>query len=381
MGTDSMFDPARFAATRRPAMEASSLPGFCYRSPEWYEREIERIFMREWLFVGREEQIPAPGDYFSMDLVEEPIVVVRGQDRRVRAFSASCRHRGTRIVEPGEGHCTAFRCPYHAWTYALSGELLGAPEMQQTRQFDKRDFGLVPLAVDTWDGFLFVKFTPGGPGLSEFLGDLPDRLARYRMGDMVCTRRVTWDVACNWKVYVENAMEAYHVAFVHRKTIEETLPMNVWRAEEARGSYIILYGAAPGSLALLEGDSGFPMIEGLGQKELAGSYIPLIYPSTMLGCTVDCMWYLQILPAGPERTRVVVGSCFPRTTTQRSDFEQVASVYYKRWDATIPEDNWISERQQRGLRGRLTRPGRFSYREDLVPAIANYVLDRVLPPA
>jgi phenylpropionate dioxygenase-like ring-hydroxylating dioxygenase large terminal subunit len=379
-GGRDLFDPTRFAATRRPALEASGLPAFCYTSPAWYAREVERIFLREWIFVGRADQIPHPGDYLAVEIAGEPLVVVRDQQGEIRAFSASCRHRGTRIVS-ADGHARAFRCPYHAWTYALDGQLIGCAEMQRTRDFDRSRYGLVPIALERWAGFLFVRLSPEGPGLAAFLGDLPERLAGYRLDEMVCTRRVTYDLACNWKVYVENAMEVYHVPFVHGKTIEETVPMSVWTEEEARGSYIILYGAAPGSLALLEGDEGFPPIEGLPEKLAAGSYIPLIYPSTMLGCTIDTMWWLQILPGGPERTWVTVGSCFPRATVARPDFATVAARYYTRWDTTIPEDNAISALQQQGLRARLSRPGRYSYREVLVHDIATYVLDRVLDPA
>jgi phenylpropionate dioxygenase-like ring-hydroxylating dioxygenase large terminal subunit len=380
MATTGLFNPKLYAATRRPTMEASGLPGWCYTSPDWYAREIDRLFFKEWLFVGRADQIPNPGDYMSLDILEEPLVIVRDQQQQVRAFSASCRHRGTRIVS-GQGSCRTFRCPYHAWTYSLEGELLGTPEMKQTKEFDRSRYGLVSVRLETWDGFLFINFDPNAASLGEFLGDLPATLARYRFADMVCTRVIFYDLACNWKVYVENAMEVYHVAFVHQKTIEEVLPTSVWSTVPSRGSYINLYGAAPGSLALLEGDRGFPPIQGLGDKELGGSYIPLIYPNTMLGVTVDCAWWLQILPTGPERTRVGVGSCFPRTTAARPDFAETAERYYKRWDATIPEDNWISELQQQGLRSRLNRPGRYSYREELVHTIANYVLDRVLDPA
>lgn len=376
----NIFDPRLFAATRRPVMEASGLPGLCYTSPEWYEREVERIFLKDWIFVGRADQVPTPGDYVSLDIVGEPIVVVRGDDQQIRAFSASCRHRGTRIVS-GNGNCgKSFRCPYHAWTYALDGRLIGCAEMRETRDFDRSQYGLVPVRLESWDGFLFVSFDPGAVSLAEFLGDLPGKMAGYRFSEMVCTRVVGYDLACNWKIYVENAMEVYHVAFVHRKTIEETLPMNVWTEEEARGNYIILYGAAPGSLALLQGDVGFPPIEGLAGKLANGSYIPHLMPNTMLGCTIDTAWWLQILPTGPRTTRVNVGSCFPRTTTERPDFAETAERYYKRWDTTIPEDNWISELQQQGLRARLNRPGRYSSREVLVHTIANYVLDRVLDP-
>src|SRR5262249_25329229 len=146
----------------------------------------------------------------------------------------------------------------------------------------------------------------------------------YRMGEMVCTRLKEYDVACNWKVHVENAMEAYHVPMVHSKSIfkqkREPKP-----PEPTNGQYVALYTKhlpGQGSRAIFEGDAGLPEIPSLDQKAASGTYFILLYPTTMLGCTTDCMWYIEVRPVGPARCKVIVGSCFPKTTTERVDFSE-----------------------------------------------------------
>jgi phenylpropionate dioxygenase-like ring-hydroxylating dioxygenase large terminal subunit len=377
--TPDRFDPQRYAGVRRPAMEAETLPPWCYTSPEFYAREVERIFLKVWNFIGRADQIPDPGDYFALDFAGVPVIVVRDRAGEVRAFANTCRHRGTLLVE-GEGNCRAFKCPYHSWVYSLEGELLGAPEMQETKNFDPSRYGLIPIKLETWDGFLFINFDPGSASLREYLGDLPGKLASYDFSEMVCVRRKRYDLACNWKIYVENAMEALHVATVHKSTIQKQ-KRTMAEPEVPGGEYVILYTAHEGSRALLPGDTGFPRIETLAGKPAGGSYYPLIYPSTMFGCTIDCMWYLELHPRGPGRTELIVGSCFPKKTVARPDFEEMITRYYKRWDISIPEDNAISEWQQRGLESPLCAPGRFSHLEPLVHAIDNWVLDRAIGPA
>jgi hypothetical protein len=132
-------------------------------------------------------------------------------------------------------------------------------------------------------------------------------------------------------------------------------------------------------MALLKDAKGFPTIETLiGRKEEKGTYAPLIYPSTYLACTIDCAWYLEMHPLGPDRTRMVHGALFPRSRLERPDFQELASNYFTRWDITIEEDIVASERQQKGVDTDYAKPGRFSYREPLVHEIDNWVLDQVL---
>jgi phenylpropionate dioxygenase-like ring-hydroxylating dioxygenase large terminal subunit len=366
-----------YASTQRPALAAETLPPFAYTSGDFYRREVERIFLKEWNFMGRADLVPNPGDYFAVELVGVPIIVVRGQDGMVRAFANHCRHRGSALVD-GEGNCRAFKCPYHSWVYGLDGRLLGAPEMQQTEGFDPAQYGLIPVKLETWGGFLFVNFDPESQSLREFLGDLPERCASYHLEDFVCTRRKTFELACNWKLFAENAMEEYHIATVHRQTIQKNTPVETHAPETPGGQYAILYSRHEGTMALLKGDAGFPRIPTLEGKPAEGTYFVMVYPSTMFGFTTDCCWYLELRPNGPHRTTLVHGACFPRATAERADFAEVAARYYKRWDKTSDEDIRASEWQHLGLNSPLAARGRFSYREVLVHEMDNWYLDRVL---
>ncbi len=162
-----IFDPAHYTATRRPLLEAETLPPWCYTSEEFYQREVERIFRKVWNFVGHVSQVALPGDYFALTFAGVPAIILRDLSGTLRAFANSCRHRGSALLE-GSGNCRAIVCPYHSWTYSLDGILRAAPEMKETADFDLADAGLIPLRIDTWGGFLFLCFelTPA-PGLTR----------------------------------------------------------------------------------------------------------------------------------------------------------------------------------------------------------------------
>lgn len=375
-----IFDPQHYHAVRQPLLEAETMPPWCYTSPSFYRREVERIFHKVWNFIGSADQIPNPGDYFTLTFVNVPIIVLRSEDGQVRAFANSCRHRGSALLED-RGNCRLIVCPYHSWSYKLDGTLHGAPEMHQTRNFDLTQYSLVPIRLETWGGFLFLNFDQIAAPLLEYLGDLPDRVAPYRLDDMACVRRKEYVMDCNWKLFVENAKESYHIATVHRQTINKyaSARSSGYWVEKADGHYCTTFAQHEGSMALLKGDMGFPTIESLqGLPEAGGTRAPLIYPSTYLACTIDCAWYLELHPLGPSRTRLIHGALFPKDRLTRPDFETVAKNYYTRWDITIDEDIVASERQQRGLESIFAHPGRFSYREPLVHEIDNWILNRVL---
>jgi phenylpropionate dioxygenase-like ring-hydroxylating dioxygenase large terminal subunit len=361
-------------------LEAETLPPWCYTSEAFYQREVERIFRSVWNFVGHVSQVATPGDYFALTFAGVPVIILRDLSGVPRGFANTCRHRGSALLE-GSGNCRAIVCPYHSWSYALDGSLRAAPEMKDTIGFNTEDNGLIPLRLDTWGGFLFLCFDADAPGLTHYLGDLPGRVAAYGLEDMACARRKEFLMECNWKLFVENAKESYHIATVHRNTINKyaSARSSGYWVEETAGEYVCTFAQHGGSMALLQGDAGFPLNERLtGRREAGGTTAPLIYPSTYLACTIDCAWYLELHPLGPHRTRLIHGALFPKDRIGRDDFEATAANYYKRWDITIEEDIIASDRQQLGIDSPFVRPGRFSHREPLVHQIDNWVLDKVL---
>ena len=376
-----LFHPRHYAAVRKPLLQAETLPTWCYTSDAFYQREVERIWRKAWNFVGHVDQVAKPGDYLAMEFAGVPLIIVRGKDNVVRAFANACRHRGSTLLDDGAGHCSTIVCPYHSWSYGLDGTLLGAPEMHKTEGFKPAENGLVELRFGSWGGFLFVCFDNAAPPLATWLGGLPEKLDCYALDDMVLARRKVFDMECNWKIFVENAKESYHIGTVHKATINKyasARSAGYW-VEEPTGEYVITFAQHENSMALLQGDAGFPPIETLaGRREASGTYAPLLYPSTYLACTIDCAWYLELHPLGPNRTRLVHGALFPRSRMQRPDFAQLAANYYKRWDITIEEDIVASDRQQKGVASPYCLPGRFSHREPLVHTIDNGVLDQVL---
>ncbi len=374
-----LFDHKHYEAIRQPLLEAENMLPWVYTSQEFYDREVERIFMKVWNFMGHVDQVPNPGDYMALEFVGVPFIICRDEERELRAFANTCRHRGSKVAS-GSGKTKGFMCPYHGWCYSLKGELISARDMKNTEGFDTADYGLIPIKIDTWGGFIFVNFDPDSESLQEYLGDLPDNLASHRLEDMANTRLVEYDMNHNWKLFVENAKESYHIGVVHRATINKYASVHSadYAVSEAAGQYCTTFCTHDGSMALLKGDKGFPMIESLEGRYRNGTYAPLVYPMTYLGCTIDTVWFLQLFPMGPDRTKLVHGACFPKSRLERADFEELAANYYKRWDRTIMEDILAGDRQQVGLASPFAKPGRFCFREPLVHEIDNWILDRVL---
>lgn len=377
-GPSNIFDPSHYADVRRPAMEAQTLPPWCYTSREFYDREMERIFRKTWNMVGREEMVPNPGDYFCIDLADIPFVIIRGKDNVVRALSNVCTHRGTRLLN-GEGNCGGrITCPYHSWSFGLDGALMAAAGMQETCNFEKSQYGLVQIRLETYGGFLFVNFNPNAESLVEYLGDFPDQLGSYGFDDLVCTRVKRYDIACNWKIYVENQREAYHVPTVHKKSLGEQPAVQV----ETKGSWSGSFIAKESSEGVLKGEAPpFPKISSLSGRAAQGINFALLNPHCFMGFSMDCVWWMECRPLGPAQTAVIVGSCFPKSTVARPDFQEKVEMYYRRWDVSHPEDNAISELVQQGLSSPLAKAGRYHPLEKGIHKISNWVLDQVIGPA
>jgi phenylpropionate dioxygenase-like ring-hydroxylating dioxygenase large terminal subunit len=370
-----MDDTTLHDAARRSLEAGRALPAWCYTSADFFRAEIEHIHRRNWIFAGRTDELKAPGDYRTIDTVGGPVILLRDGDGALRAFANCCRHRGSLLLT-GTGNAQSIVCPYHAWSYRLDGALLAAPGMARTPGFDKAAHALAAVRMETWQGFMFINFDRAAPPLLEHLGDLPEILGSYRFGDMVCTWRAEIACRCNWKLLVENSLEAYHTGSVHAATVgaqrEEIIP--------TRGDWVCLQVLSERSVAVLTDQPPFPPIDGLDAQARKGTYFTMILPATQFACAQDAVWWLAMRPEAADRTILSLGGCFPRSTVARPDFQHHAQAYYDRWQRVAQEDVGILEAQQRGLGSILYTPGPLSTRDALVSAVDTWVLECIPKP-
>jgi len=196
--------------------QAETLPSAWYTDPGFHELDRRVIFERTWQVVGHAAQVRNIGDRMVSEVAGNPIVVVRGKNGELRAFYNVCRHRGGPLATE-DGCESMLQCRYHGWTYTLDGELRGVPRWDRVDLFDRKDFGLIPVHVDAWEGFVFVNLDPASPGvpLSDVVAGITERIAPETLPSKRFHSRSVYDVACNWKVYVDNYLEGYHVPLVH----------------------------------------------------------------------------------------------------------------------------------------------------------------------
>lgn len=378
------------AALRRPALEASTLPPECYRSEEAYRAEVERIFFKEWICVGRVEDVPRPGDFTSHAIVSEGVVVVRNGEGELRAHLNVCRHRGCELVS-GSGSVKAFRCPYHGWMYGLNGELRGAPDFKETLHFDKADYSLHPIRLEQWNGFVMVNLDDAATPFRERVSDVTRwGLDKYGVEEQVTTHRWTYELDCNWKTYIENYIEEYHVPWVHADTLQPLTPMkrHVEFPDLSDQQWDLVVAQSPGLTLSDDGDANFAVSERIQEisPEYLGLPIWMCYPSFGVIPMLDCTLYYSLLPLGPERTELRIGMTLPREAAEAfaaGDEEtcRVAAEYARNVESFVAEDNAICVQQQRGLRSRKADTGRFCKHEGLAWKFDNWVARTAYAPA
>ncbi len=376
----NLFDPETYRGLRRPVHEAETLPAECYTSEEFYRREVECIFMKTWNCIGREDFIKKPGDYFTHNLVDVDLIVIRGRDNKVRAFANTCRHRGAKLLE-GDGHCAAIHCPYHGWAYNLDGSLLAFNEMEDAKDLDGKKFGLLEVKLETWLGFIFVNFDPQCEPLSAFLGNLGHFLDSYGIEEMITVRRKEVRIKTNWKSYCENSIEPIHLPLVHKKTIGHVFASNksgMKMTAGTGGNFFVMQTLTDRSRAVLKGDKGFDKLPGLRGPAAGGAQYIHVNPCTVIGADLDCMWFKHMQPDGHDMVRNVAAFCFPKSALERPDYEEIIVNYHKRFDLVMDEDSAIAETQFLGMKNPLGVVGRFSPFEKGVHHFDNWVIDQVV---
>jgi phenylpropionate dioxygenase-like ring-hydroxylating dioxygenase large terminal subunit len=348
---------------RPPAAAGSrltrTLPGRFYHDPAIWQLEQERLFGQLWVCVGRADALPAAGHYRTARVGEESMLLVRGDDGALRAFLNVCRHRGAQLCPSDRGQARTLQCRYHAWTYGLDGRLLRAPGLQDAPDFDRAAFGLVPVAIETWEGLVWASLAEDPPPLADYVGaQLTDRLgdaerlSAYRIGTLRVARTIAYDVQANWKVIVENFMECYHCAPMHPELVRR-LPAFRSGATQEYGLGTAL--ADDAEALTVSGRAPAPPFPGLAAGHERHYFGMVVRPNVFLNLLPDHVIIHTLLPLTPDQSRVTCDWLFAPDVVARPGFDPEDTVAV--FDRVNRQDWEVCEWVQAGVRSRAFAAG------------------------
>ncbi len=330
---------------------AATIPARLYNDPVYLELERERVFAHSWQLVGRTDQLREHGQYLTATVGNDSIVVLRDGDA-LRGFHNVCLHRAGPVAS-GCGKRKTLQCRYHGWTYGLDGTLTHAPEMESVKNFHPSEMHLVPVAVATWGPLVFANLDGKAPPLLEVLEDIPQRVAPFRCETMQYVMRKEWEIACNWKVYVDNYLEGYHLPVVH-PGLHKELDYAAYRVEPHR---YFSFQHAP--LRQVHGGNAAERRYDPAKAEVAEALYVWLFPNIMLNVYMGQMQTNVVIPLSHDRCRVVFEwySASP-PADPATDTEWTRLLAFS--DEIQDEDIEICEAVQRNLRSRIYDRGRYS---------------------
>jgi choline monooxygenase len=331
--------------------QASTIPAAWYVDPRIAELERFNVFSKTWQLVARTDQLKAPGEFVATTVAGEPIVVVRGNDGVLRAFYNVCRHHAAAVVTQPCGQASLLHCPYHGWNYGLDGSLKGMPEFEGVENFDRAQNGLVPIRVETWECFVFINLDNHAAPLTEFLGGLAKRVAPLGISKLHYFDRRTYNIACNWKVFVDNYLDGgYHVPHLH-KGLNSVLDYKQYTIENEdryclQSSPMVASDTDAATGAARKGDRAWYFWQ---------------HPNLMINCYAGYMDTNLVIPVDVDHCHVIFDFYFADITDAAREYnEQSVNV----GNRVQEEDLGICEDVQRGLKSRAYRAGRLSVRRE-----------------
>lgn len=347
-------DP-RAARLIEPTASAHTLSAHEYLSSGVYEKECESIFSRTWQVVARTADLTRHGDFVPATILDQPIVIVRDHNGAISGFHNVCRHRAGQIAL-SKGNRKSLQCRYHGWTYGLDGTLKACPEMELTEDFKKEDFGLIPVRTAVFGPFVFANLDATAPSLEEVLGAIPEEIAAagFPMGQMQLVERREYIVECNWKVYVDNYLEGYHIPIAHPDLFKE-LDYDAYKVEPFR-----YYSKSHAPIReLKEGE-----VHGVDRRFIRSAdgegdaLYYWVFPNMMLNLYPDNLSLNLVIPLGVEKTLTVFEWYFASPGTGPGWESMQQGIAFS--DQIQQEDIVLCEQVQRGLKSRTYTTGRFS---------------------
>ena len=344
--TSNLPDLNADTLTTKPIEQAFTAPSSWYTAPEFHAFDREAITATHWQYVGHASQMPNAGDHIVAQIANDPVIAVRGKDGAIRGFYNVCRHRaGPLALENGCSERGMLQCKYHGWTYTLEGQLRGVPHWDRVDLFDKKDYGLTPVALSVWQGLIFVNLSPTPAPLLETVQGISERIAPIQLSDLQFHQRIVYPVKCNWKAYVDNYLEGYHVPIVHPE-LNKVLDYARYSTETS-AHYSLQY-----SPFRKDADSSF-----YGEADEAFYYF--VFPNMMLNIVGQRLQVNLIVPTGADTCDVI----FDYLYADPSQLETIAADF-KYSEVVQREDEEICERVQIGLGSRSYHVGRYSVQRE-----------------
>jgi Rieske 2Fe-2S family protein len=364
-----------------------ALPKQHYVDAESFRVEVDRVLAQEWSCVGRVDDLglESAGRVAVLDVYGESVLVARTTDGRLTGHYNVCRHRGTQLLPagpddpvPGSYDAKAFRCPYHSWTYDLDGRLLRAPHTEEVTDFEPSRFGLKTVGVATWGGFLFVHLTPAAAEpFDDVIAPIAARLQRYPLAALKIGRRISYDVAANWKLIAENYNECYHCAGVHPELCR-LVPAFAHGGQNLEWEDGIPHreGAWTFTETGTSSRSPFPDLDDAERIRHKGE---LVYPNLMLSLSADHVAAFTLRPIAHDRTVIDCDLLFAPDEIANADFDPADAADF--WDVVNRQDWAVCASVQRGMSSRSYQEGWFAPMEDESLDIRRWLLSRLEKPA
>ena len=395
LNADAYVQEATYRSTRLPVSRASTLIPDAYTEQAFYELEQERVFSTSWVPVTVADAVAEPGDTIVTRVAGRSIIVTRNRSGELRGFHNVCRHRGAELLDGGRCRIDRhIRCPYHSWAYDLDGKLLGTPlftdeahipddqqgifDMSDVELFRREDHGLHPVAVAAWGCLVFASVDPDPGPLAAQLGDLPERLAGYRLDEWQTARSATYEIAANYKVVGENFMEYYHLPWVHPGLVKVS-PMKAHHRWQGTGMYTGMCTRPIAANTDSGGWQGLPPVDGLSEEDATSARFVWLFPNAALNVLPNHLFVMLARPDGPGRTVEDVHLLTHPESGDGEAHERAVDELQAFWDEVNREDIGIVERVQRGLSNPAYEGGRMCYRfEEPLHRFQNMIIDRMV---
>lgn len=362
--------------------EALALPPECYTSQEWFEFERRAIFDRDWVALGHHADIPDPGDYFQIDVLSEPLLVVRGRDGQIRVLSAVCRHRG-HVLGEARGNAQGFTCPFHGWSYDLEGTLTGAPEMEGTLPFDelRRQACLPRFRSEIWNGFIFVNLDGQAPPLASRLRGLSKLIENHNLAELGSVPPVEWpNNPWNWKFMQENAMEPYHTHYLHSGIHDFAPSQNTkfkeWDDTDDAAIYREVIFTHPDGGFNLANRALMPPLPDLTDAERHRVVFAALMPNLFLGAQPDAVFYYIVLPESPHAITLRVGLLTSYDNLDLPTAELLLKGTIEGVEVFNDQDTIANTQTHRGLRSRVAPRSRWAPKEKTLAQMNRWLITR-----